>query len=52
MNERIAELEKLISVALEQRKAAYKLGLTQLRFSINADLRNWKNELAELKVGA
>lgn len=52
MNARIEELNSLITRALDQRKNAYRLNAALMVRSINHDLRNWKHELASLKVGA
>ena len=46
---RVEELKDLLEVALVQRKKAYalKMPVTFIR-SLNADIRNWTHELAEL----
>jgi len=53
MNERIQVLEEMLSIALDQRKQAYKLRLNKnLISAINDQIRNFRNELADLKAGA
>jgi hypothetical protein len=50
---RIEELEQLLSVAYAQRTKANNLKLNrQLIFSINADIREWKMELINLREKA
>ena len=52
MNQRIAELEKLLAVALEQRKQAYKLRLNKNFIAdVNRQIFDFRNELADLKAG-
>jgi hypothetical protein len=48
---RIEELENLLSTALLQRKKARALKMpTHFIHAINADIRNWTFELAELSA--
>jgi hypothetical protein len=46
------ELIKMIAVAKDQRRQAYRLRAKQLCIAINHDLRALESELAELQAGA
>lgn len=53
MEARIAELEQMLKIALEQRKQAYKWRLNRnLISAINAQIIEFRNELADAKAGA